>query len=70
MSTTDDDTTRISRAMGEIGSALETLGRDGKLRDRGTLFERFRHVARKDDTQSMAHDMEQLAKDARRAAAG
>ena len=67
---TDDETARIAEAMGELGSVLVTLGRDGKLRDRGTLFERFRHIARKDDTQSMAHDMEQLAKDARRVVAG
>ncbi len=67
---TDDDTARIAAAMGELGSALVTLGRDGKLRDRGTLFERFRHIARKDDTAAMANDMEQLAKDARRVAAG
>jgi hypothetical protein len=67
---TDDATARIANAMGELGSALVTLGRDGKLRDRGTLFERFRHIARRDDTQSMADDMEQLARDARRVVAG
>jgi len=67
---TDHDTQRIAEAMGALGSALATLGRDGRLRDQATLFARFRTIARMDDTHAMADGMALLAKDARRAAGG
>jgi hypothetical protein len=67
---TDDDTHRIAEAMGALGSALVTLGNDGRVRDRATLFQRFRTLARADDTHAMADGMAQLAKDARRTAGG
>ena len=67
---TENDHQRIAEAMGALGSALLTLGHDGKLREQATLFARFRAIARLDDTHAMTDGMTQLAKDARRAAGG
>ena len=66
----DDDHQRIAEAMGALGGALATLGRDGRARDQATLFARFRTVARLDDTHAMAEKMTELARDARRTAGG
>ncbi len=66
----DDDHQRIAEAMGALGGALATLGRDGRKRDQATLFGRFRTIARLDDTHAMADKMSQLAQDARRTAGG
>jgi len=38
----DDDHQRIAEAMGTLGGALATLGRDGRTREQATLFGRLR----------------------------